>query len=54
MKMTVTVTLGALAKLILALTTVLTVLAILVTDATRQDTQAPTEAPPTVNIRTDP
>jgi hypothetical protein len=53
MKMTVTVSLGTLVKVVLALTVALTVIVMLLTDTARQNTQGPTETPPTVDIRAD-
>lgn len=53
MKMTVTVSLGTLVKVVLALTVALTVMVMLLTDAAKQNTQGPTEVPPTVDIRAD-
>jgi hypothetical protein len=53
MKMTVTISLGTLVKVVLALTVALTVIVMLLTDGARQNTQGPTEVPPTVDVRAD-
>jgi hypothetical protein len=55
MKMTVTITLGTLIKVVLALTVVLTVIVMLLAGvpSPRQDTQGTNTVPPTADIRAD-